>query len=179
MRSWDLDHFRSRSVIRGRGQSAPRCSDEHANDLRHVLRRIPKRKSFGLSLSKTLCFLFSVLNWAERSFLSISISLYFVMQSSCCLLGVASQLGYQRSCRWTGAVGYSPVSVSFESQAHVVALLQECQYVLFEILLGGRKSSARRTTPLLPLHAELTSSIICFQAERIHHDPRDFLCRCF
>ena len=30
----------------------------------------------------------------------------------------------------------------------------------------------------LPLHAELTSSILCFQAERIHHDLLDFLCRC-
>ena len=35
--------------------------------------------------------------------------------------------------------------------------------VPFEILLGGQKSSARRTTPLLPLPAGLTSSIFCFQ----------------
>ena len=48
------------------------------------LQRIPKRKSLGLSLSKRVCFLLSVLNWAERSFLSISISLCFVMESSCC-----------------------------------------------------------------------------------------------
>ena len=35
------------------------------------LQRIPKRKSLGLSLSKTVCFLFSVLSLAERSILSI------------------------------------------------------------------------------------------------------------
>ena len=50
------------------------------------LQRILKRKPLGPSLSKTACFLFSVVSWAERSFLSVLISLYFVMQSSCCFL---------------------------------------------------------------------------------------------
>ena len=43
-----------------------------------------KLKLLRLSLSKTFCFLFSVLRYAERSFLSNWISLYFVMPSSCC-----------------------------------------------------------------------------------------------
>ena len=86
------------------------------------LQRIPKRKSLGLPLSKTVCFLFSVLNWAECSFLSISISLYFVMQSSCCFLWC---LGHRRSCQCTEAVGHPPFTVPSESQAPVVASPQE------------------------------------------------------
>ena len=48
------------------------------------------RSELGPSLSTTVCFLFSVLSFAERSFLSIWISLYFEMQSSCCACGVFS-----------------------------------------------------------------------------------------
>ena len=71
-----------------------------------------KLKSLRLSLSKTFCFLFSVLSYAERSFLSIWISLYFVMQSSCCFCGVflaffatgtSTVVSLYWSC-WTSAV---------------------------------------------------------------------------
>ena len=47
--------------------------------------------------------------------------------------------------------------------------------VLFEIILGGQTSSARRTTSRVPLAVGLTSSILCFQAERIHHYVHDLL----
>ena len=50
------------------------------------LYRIMKRKSLRPSLSKKFCFLFTVLSYAERIFLSIWIALCFVMQSSCCVL---------------------------------------------------------------------------------------------
>jgi len=43
------------------------------------LYRILRRPSLRPSLSKTFCFLFSALSYAERGFLSILISLYFVI----------------------------------------------------------------------------------------------------
>ena len=115
-----------------------------------------RRRSLRPSMSKTVCFLLPVLNYAERIFLSIWISLYFVMQSSCCflrcLLGVASQLGHRRSCQCTEAVGHPPFSVP-----PVVALSRECpQCSVRDPPWWRQKSSARRTISRLSLAAELT-----------------------
>ena len=78
-------------------------------------------------------FLFLVLNWAERSFLYILISLYFVHA-----VNVASKLGHRRSCQCTEAVGHPPFSVPLLNHRHL-ASPQEGPSVLFEILLGSGK----------------------------------------
>ena len=148
--------------------------------------RIPKRKSLGPSLSKKVCFLFSVPSNAERIFLSILISLYVVKQSSCCfrwcLLGVASQLGHRRSFQCTEAVGYPPFSVPSKSQAPVIALPLEClQCSVRHPPWLRQRSSARRTTSRLSLAAELTEirSPLCdfighlLQAERMRLSVHD------
>ena len=135
-----------------------------------------RRRSLRPSMSKTVCFLLPVLNNADRIFLSIWISLYFVMQSSCCflwrLLGVASQMGHGRSCQCTG---HPPFTVPSESQEPVVALSRECpQCSVRDPPWWRRRSSARRTTSWLSLAAELTEirSPLCdfiahlLQAER-------------
>ena len=91
-----------------------------------------KLKSLRLSLSKTFCLLLSVLRYAERRFLSIWISLYFVMQSSCYSCGVFSAL-----LRHGDIDGRANVlkqwdihrSLCFlDHKAPVVALLPKCQY---------------------------------------------------
>ena len=86
------------------------------------LYQILTRKSLRPPMSKTVCFLFSVLSYAERTFLPILISLYFVMQSSCCFC----RLGHRRSCQCIEAVGHPPFWLPSESHAPVVALPQEC-----------------------------------------------------
>ena len=93
--------------------------------------------------------------------------LYFVIQSSCCSCGVFSAL--LRSCQCTEAVGHPPFSVLSESQAPVVALLQECQYCSVRDPPGLQlRSFARRTISRLSSAAGLTAIIHLLQAERIH-----------
>ena len=124
------------------------------------LYRLLRRRSLRPSMSKTVCFLFSVLSYAERIFLSIWISLYFVMQSSC--------------CHCTEAVGHPSFSVPSGSQAP--ALPRECpQCSVRDPPWWQQRPSARRTTSRLSLAAELTEtrSPLCdfiahlLQAERM------------
>ena len=103
------------------------------------LYQILKRKSLRPPLLKTVCFFFLVLSYAERIFLSILISLYFVMQSSCSSRR-PSQLAHRRSCYCTEAVGHPPFSVPSGSHAPVVALPQNFRSVLFEVPLVWGKS---------------------------------------
>ena len=93
------------------------------------LKRFLNGKLLRPSLSNTFCFLFSVLSYAERGFLSILISLCFVVQSSCCFCGAL-------------ATGTSTVSLC----------LLNVRSVLFEILLRCGKS-----LPLVERHRAIFS----------------------
>ena len=73
-----------------------------------------------------------------------------------CLLGVG-----QRSCHCAEAMGHPLFSDKHLSLHH----FRNVRSVLFEILLGCGKDL---------LFVTLTSSIFCFQAERIHHDLLGF-----
>ena len=100
------------------------------------LYQIPKRKSLRPSPSKTVCFLISVLSLAERSFLSILISLYFIVQSSCCSCGVlATGTSTNVLKQWD-----IHRSLCFLNHKHLSLHYRgNVRSVLFEILLGCGK----------------------------------------
>ena len=76
---------------------------------------VPKRKFLGPSRSKTVCFLFSVLSYAERSSFVVHLDFVALRHSILVLFSVVSwQLGHRRSCHCTEAVGHPPFSVPSE-----------------------------------------------------------------
>ena len=118
------------------------------------------------------------MRWAERTFLSNWISLYFVMQSC----GVFSAL--LRNWDIDERVNVLKQwdihrSLCFLNHKHLsLPCYRNVSTVLFEILLGyGRL--ARRTISRLSSAAGLTAIIHLLHAERIHHDLLDLLRRCF